>query len=163
MIKVIKDDLRFYGGKGLLSVIITFFFKNSFRLMLNYRIGNYLHKKKCLLARVIVVALKHRQLKLWNCHFSYDAVIGIRLNLPHPVGIVIGSGVKIQDNVTLYQNTTLGQNKNGYPVIESNCIVYPNSVIAGDLIIGEGSIIGALCFVSSSVSKGSIIKKEKNN
>ena len=61
---------------------------------------------------------------------TYDK--GFRLK--HPVGIVIGSGVKIGDNVTIFQNVTLGGRRMGdgesekYPVIGNGTIILPEQL-----------------------------------
>jgi serine O-acetyltransferase len=106
---------------------------------------------------LFVVYLKHRQLKYANCHISYEAIIGFNLNLPHPVGIVIGKGVKIEDNVTIYQNSTIGQKENNkYPLIKEYTTIYPNSIIVGDIVLGNHSIVGAHSYVDKSIGSGEI-------
>ncbi len=100
----------------------------------------------------MVVYLKHRQLKYGSCHISYEATIGKFLNLPHPVGIVIGKGVIIRDEVTIYQNCTLGQkNETDYPLLQENCTIYPGSIVVGNISIGRSAVVGANSFVNKSV------------
>lgn len=89
--------------------------------------------------------------------------IGKNVKFVHPTGIVIGDKVKIGKNVLIYQNVTIGKannsksKKDGYPVIEDNVIIYANSVIAGPVKIGKGSIIGANSFVNKDVEPGDIV------
>lgn len=89
---------------------------------------------------------------LHSIEISPSAIIGKNFKLPHTVGTVIGGGVKIGDNVMVYQNVTLGQKGDyNYPVIEDNVIIYPGSIVLGNIKVGEGSIIGANSVVLKDV------------
>ncbi|MGO2019115.1 serine O-acetyltransferase [Psychrobacter sp.] len=83
------------------------------------------------------------------------------LRLPHPIGIVIGGGARIGNNVTLYHFVTLGKNKGCYPTIEDNVIIFTSSVVVGPIKIGEAAIIGALSYISKDVSANEIVKRER--
>ena len=91
-------------------------------------------------------------------YISPLAVIGKGLNLPHPVGIVIGGAVRIGSNVNIYQHVTIGSRRKGdykkgmQPIIEDGVTCFSNAQILGDITIGEGSVIGAGAVVISSVS-----------
>lgn len=96
--------------------------------------------------------------KKYNCFISPKAVIGKNLIIPHPIGIVIGEGVKIGDNCTIYQNVTIGRKNRGipeYPEIKDNVIIYCNSTIIGNIEIGNNSIIGCNSIVLKSISENS--------
>lgn len=84
---------------------------------------------------------------------------GPGLRLPHPTGIVIGGGVKLGAGVRLYQNVTIGSSGKGYPKIGDNVIVYPNSVVVGDIEIGPGVIIGACSFVDKTLDAGYVFRR----
>ena len=79
----------------------------------------------------------------FNCQISPTAKLGSGLVFPHPIGIVIGDGVVIQDDCVIYQNVTLGQKGNLYPTLESGCTVYPNAVVIGDIVLRSGTVVGA--------------------
>lgn len=72
------------------------------------------------------------------------AKIGKSLALPHPVNIVIGMGVEVGDCVTIYQGVTLGQVNGRYPVIESDVVIFPNSVVCGAITVPFQSKVQAL-------------------
>ena len=96
--------------------------------------------------------------KKYGCVISPKAQIGKNLNLPHPIGVVIGEGVKIGDNVSIYQNVTLGRknmNVPEYPCIGNNVIIYCNSTVIGNINIGDNSIIGCNSVVLRSVESNS--------
>lgn len=86
------------------------------------------------------------------------------VRFPHPVGIVIGDGVRIGNEVRIYQNVTLGLLENTpastavdqYPILEDGVIVYAGAVIAGAVTIGAGSVIGANAVITKDVPPGSV-------
>jgi serine O-acetyltransferase len=90
-----------------------------------------------------------RALEKSNMYISPSAIIGSRLRLPHPTGIVIGSGVEIGCDVTIYQSVTLGGRRSGdharakYPKIGDNSIIYSGAAVLGDITIGKNCVIGA--------------------
>lgn len=105
----------------------------------------------------------------FKLYVSNHLTIGIynlykaKTHFPHPVGIVIGVKVKMGMNCEIYQNVTIGTKetsdfKNGkYPEIGNNVIIYPNSLIIGDIKIGENSIIGAGSVVLNDVPPNSVV------
>lgn len=97
--------------------------------------------------------------KKYNCYISPKAEIGKNIIFPHPVGIVIGEGVKIGDNCVIYQNVTLGRKNRDiaeYPVIEDNVTIYCNSTIIGNVKVGSNSIIGCNTVVMKSIDNNSV-------
>jgi len=91
-----------------------------------------------------------------NCDISYNATIGKNLRLPHPIGIVIGDGVIIKDNVMVFQQVTFGSHgkKNqslSYPIVENNVKIFAGAKIIGGITIGENAIIGANAVVNIDV------------
>lgn len=97
--------------------------------------------------------------KKYNCYIAPSAQIGKNLILPHPIGIVIGEGVKIGDNCVIYQNVTLGRKNRDiaeYPTIGNDVIIYCNSTVIGNLEIGDNSTIGCNAVVMKSVEKNTV-------
>jgi serine O-acetyltransferase len=84
------------------------------------------------------------------------AKFGPALRLPHPVGIVVGTGAAVGADVTLYQNVTLGQKHNRYPTLGDGVTVFPGTVIVGAVTIGDGAVIGANLFVDVDVPAGAV-------
>jgi serine O-acetyltransferase len=85
------------------------------------------------------------------------------IKYPHPVGIVIGDGVRIAQNVRIYQNVTIGLNENvvgakpsDYPKLEDGVWVYAGAVIFGGITIGTRSVIGANAVINQDVPPDSI-------
>ena len=121
------------------------------KIYLRYKISRFFYKKNLL---SISKYIMYRTYRKYNCIISYKADIRGKLNLPHPIGIVIGEGTKIGKNVTIYQNVTLGRKNRDlaeYPSIGNNVIIYCNSVVVGKVKIGENSIIGCNSVVLKNI------------
>lgn len=89
-----------------------------------------------------------------------EKLAAARVIFPHPVGIVIGKGVKIGNKCTVYQNVTIGSKNNlgqNYPKIGDNVTIYANSCIFGDVIIGDNVIIGACSLINKDIPSNSIV------
>lgn len=95
------------------------------------------------------------------------ATIGPSFFIDHGTGVVIGETTIIGSNVRLYQGVTLGalslphdageklRNKKRHPTIEDNVIIYSNTtILGGETVIGEGSIIGGNIWITESVATG---------
>ncbi|MCV9878017.1 serine O-acetyltransferase [Brenneria izbisi] len=83
-----------------------------------------------------------------------------RTTLPHPFGIVIGKGVVLGYDCRVYQGVTIGSKfKDGlsYPIIGNNVTIYANSVIVGNVKIGDNVIIGASTLVIKDIPANSVV------
>ena len=93
------------------------------------------------------------------------ARIGNYFFIDHGTGVVIGETTNIGDNVKLYQGVTIGalsfpkddagnivRGKKRHPTIEDNVVIYAGAtILGGDTVIGEGSIIGGNVWLTKSV------------
>lgn len=91
-----------------------------------------------------------------GCDIPSSTQIGEGFELFHSAhASVISPGTIIGKNVSLRQNTTIGSkgfNGSGKsPTIKNNVKIGPNVCIIGDIIIGEGAIIGAGAVVVKDV------------
>ena len=88
--------------------------------------------------------------------------IGTSFMIDHGTGIVIGETTEIGNNVRIYQGVTLGalslndaRSKAGikrHPTIGNNVIIYANAtILGGETIISDGSIINGNTFITKSV------------
>lgn len=98
-------------------------------------------------------------ISLHGCDVSTRYAIPSSLSTPHPIGIVIGEGVRIGDDVTIYQNVTLGRDRRGgYPRIEDGACLMPGASIVGGVTVGALSIIGANALVTDDVPPGHVVR-----
>lgn len=154
-INAIRGDLP--KGKFFLKVFVyNYFFSARFRVLLNYRLGKYFFKSHFFIFKQIGLYYKYKLISKRNCDFSYNAIIGKNLKLPHPIGIVIGDGVIIHDNVKIFQQVTFGSHgkkgeTNSYPTIQEGAIIYAGAKIIGNIVIGKNAIIGANSVVNVNV------------
>lgn len=95
---------------------------------------------------------------------SIEAEIQGGLLLPHPRGVIVGSGCKIGHNVTIQQHATLGGNMGrtvdgqDKPTIGDNVAIGAGAVVAGPLLVGAGSVVGANTTVTRDVPPGSSVR-----
>jgi len=100
----------------------------------------------------------------WNtnrsgCHFHLDSEIAPGLCLPHPVAIVIGTGVRVGPNATIYQSVTIGKlaTSEEYPVIGRDVVIYPGAIIIGAINVGDRAVIGAGSIVIKDVPADAVV------
>jgi serine O-acetyltransferase len=92
------------------------------------------------------------------------AQIGESFVIDHGTGVVIGETCVIGKNVRIYQGVTLGalslpknageklRGKRRHPTIEDDVIIYAGAtILGGDTIIGERSVIGGNVWITESV------------
>ena len=157
----IKNDLL-GNGKWYKIFVVSYLYNPRFRILLNHRIGKFFFKSNNFLLRQIGIYYKTRLITKRSCDISYNAYIGKRLRMPHPIGIVIGEGSVIKDDVMIFQQVTLGSHgKKGsltkqYPVIETGVKIFTGAKIIGGVTIGENSIIGANAVVNIDVPSNSV-------
>ena len=94
------------------------------------------------------------------------ATIGEYFFIDHATGVVIGETTVIGNHVKIYQGVTLGalslragqklKGKKRHPTVEDNVTIYSNaSVLGGDTVVGEGSVIAGSTFVTESIPPNS--------
>ena len=92
------------------------------------------------------------------------ASIGSHFFIDHGTGVVIGETCVIGDRVKLYHGVTLAAftNKAGrldagkkrHPTLGDDVTIYPNAtILGGDTVIGEGSVIGGNVWLTESVPR----------
>jgi len=108
-----------------------------------------------------ISGLRARWQKFFCCQIPLRYIKTVRF--PHPVGIVIGDGVRIGRDVRIYQNVTIGLTENivgsaesDYPTLGDEVFVYAGAVIIGGITIGHRSIIGANAVISRDIPPDSV-------
>ena len=158
--KILADYQRVMiigGGKSS-------FFHVEFRTIIWYRIASYLVSKHNVFARFAYVIVKLIQIHLANksgIEINAATPIGKGLRIAHVGNIIIAGGVKIGENCTIHQCVTIGRSfsgsKAGCPTIGNNVIIFPGSVVVGNIIIGDNSVIGANSLIIDDVPANSVM------
>jgi serine O-acetyltransferase len=112
--------------------------------------------------------LRRLNILVSGSELSPEARVGPGLFLPHPLGVVIGTGVAIGRDVTLYQGVTLGARRGSpgegpgspetaYPVLADRVTVYPHALILGGIHVGEAAVILGNAVVVRDVREGATV------
>lgn len=120
------------------------------------RLREYFRKHEFwFLATCLKSLLQHK----YGCEISIHAKISIRAQFMHTVGIVIGEGCIIEDDVILYSNVVLGRKsiyEASYPIIRRGVTLCTGSTILGNITIGEHTVIGANSLVMTDCKPNSV-------
>ena len=142
------------AAKSRAEVIRTY---PGFYAMAAHRIAHCLLKNGVNLIPRIISEHAHRQTGI---DIHPGAEIGNHFCIDHGTGIVIGETTKIGSHVKIYQGVTLGglsvkkedASKKRHPTIEDHVVIYAGaSILGGDTVIGERSIIGGNVWLTKSV------------
>ena len=101
----------------------------------------------------------HRLESRYALYVGKNSSIGPGLRLPHPVGVVIGEGVRIGRNCTIFQQVTLGGKElgdagnNAYPIIGDDVVIFAGARVLGNIHVHSGSVIGANSVVLKDVAE----------
>ena len=100
------------------------------------------------------------------------ATIGPSFFIDHATGVVIGETAEIGAHVKIYQGVTLGAKSfeldpasglpvkhiKRHPTIRDRVILYANAtVLGGDVVVGEDSVIGSNVFLTDSVPPRTLV------
>jgi serine O-acetyltransferase len=103
---------------------------------------------------------------LVGADFVPGAVVGRGVMFSHPVGIVIGPGSRVGDQVTFAGGITLGVKTfdeqepdpdAAYPTVCDGVSIGAHAAILGGTTIGEGAAVGANSVVTHDVPPGAVV------
>lgn len=145
------------------------YFSPKRKVFCYYRLARWLYEKQ----RYFLARLVYWRQGKYGCYISERALIHPSVEFKHPVGIVIGEGVVIKEDVKIWQNVTIGSHgKPGfaqeYPYIESGVKIFAGAVIVGKIRVGRNAVVGANCVVLDDVPDNGLAvgvpyKKNKKN
>lgn len=127
--------------------------------LMYYRLAHMFYKIKFTgLARVISNLGRF----FTNIDIHPGAKIGKGLFIDHGAGVVIGQTAVIGDDVVIFHGVTLGSNStqskgNRHPNVGNRVTIYANSVLVGNINIGDDSIIGANSMVKQDIPNKSVV------
>jgi serine O-acetyltransferase len=135
----------------------------GFYAMAAHRIAHAMHLQNIALLPRIISEHAHSKTGI---DIHPGASIGTYFCIDHGTGIVIGETTKIGDRVKIYQGVTLGAlsvNKSDakskrHPTIEDRVVIYAGaSILGGETVVGQDSIIGGNVWLTQSVPPNSKI------
>lgn len=133
---------------------ILLFGKAGPRVSLILKGYKYFKSKNLLKISYLVLLYLERK---YGLQIHPKAELGDNVKFPHPTSIVIGAGVKIEDDVKIFQNVTLGGARLGdakeskYPIIKKGTVIFSGAVLIGNIEVGENCVIGANAVVNKNV------------
>ncbi|MDR1342951.1 MAG: serine O-acetyltransferase [Prevotellaceae bacterium] len=110
--------------------------------------------------RYLACYIQSRVSQLYGVDIHPAARIGKGIFIDHATGLVVGETAVIEDNVSILHGVTLGgtgkETGKRHPTIRKNCLLGANSTVLGNIVVGEGSVIGAGSVVLHAVPPHSI-------
>lgn len=162
-----RDDLAVNSERtGVRGAIYAWVKHPGFAVVTLARAMQRWHARGTTLGKLVAGLIWVHIVRRYGCHISPTSRFGSALRLPHPVGIVIGDGVRLGDHVTLYQHATLGQRNArlpGCPLVGNGVTIYAGAVLAGAITIGDAAVIGANAVVDRDVAPGAIARVRAAN
>lgn len=113
-------------------------------------------KSHSLLAKLMLYRLSRK----YGLEISPRAEIGEGLYLGHPYNITVGEGVILGKNVNLHKGCTIGRSNRGNvgsPVIGNRVFIGINSVVVGNVQIGDDVLIAPNSYVNFEVPDHSVV------
>ncbi|GJG85720.1 hypothetical protein tb265_09010 [Gemmatimonadetes bacterium T265] len=128
-----------------------------------YRIAHVLYRHGVPLVPRLVTEFAHRETGI---DIHPGARIGRAFAIDHGTGVVIGETAVLGDRVRLYQGVTLGAlavakqlaRVKRHPTLGDDVVVYANAtILGGETVVGEGSVIGGNVWLTRSVPPKSVV------
>jgi serine O-acetyltransferase len=139
--------------------IIQVLFGLDVHVMFLYRCSRFFYLRVPFVGPTISVIIRHILRVYAGCEIAPTAVIDPSVKFPHPMGIVIGDGARIDAGTKIWQQVTIGSHgKSGqqlqYPIIGKNVRIYAKASVLGGVRIGDSAAIGAHSLVLCDVPEG---------
>lgn len=155
--RVMSDVYRYTGGTGLLNLVKCFWFCHGFRVtyfMRKSRNGYFLFRW---FYRIIF----WHYVRKYGIQTHWRLNVGKGLYIGHFGSIIINGTVTIGDNCNINQGVTIGienrGKRKGVPTIGNKVWFGANSVVVGNITVGNNVLIAPLTFVNFDVPSDSIV------
>lgn len=110
--------------------------------------------------RYLAYYIQSRVSLLFGVDIHPAAQIGKGIFIDHATGLVVGETAVIEDNVSILHGVTLGgtgkETGKRHPTIRRDCLLGANATVLGNIVVGEGSVIGAGSVVLHSIPPHSL-------
>jgi serine O-acetyltransferase len=123
-----------------------------------YRIANRLWRGNL---RLAARWLSHLARWLTGIEIHPGATLGPRIFIDHGMGVVIGETAEVGADVTIYHGVTLGGSSlepgKRHPTLGDRVVVGAGAKVLGNILIGEGSRVGANAVVVKPVPPNCVV------
>ena len=130
------------------------FFK-GFHSIQSYRVANYWRDKKLALSLYIQSKIS----EMFNVDIHPNCKIGSGIMIDHASGVVIGETAEVGDNCSIFHGVTLGgigsEKSKRHPKVGEGTLLSANSIILGNITIGDNVKIGAGSVVLENIPDNS--------
>ena len=120
-----------------------------------------LHRKYEKRKSIFTRARLYRLSKRYGLEISTSANIGEGLYLGHPYNITVAGGVKMGKNCNLHKGCTIGRENRGkrmgVPTLGDCVYVGINSIVVGNITVGDDVFIAPGAFVNFDVPSHSVV------
>lgn len=158
---LIKDLQKLLCTDGELSFkdLIKYYFKYPcYKYVVNFRLCNYLSKKKSLIIFFCLFRLNFRRLSIkLGIQMPYTTKIGEGFSIHHYSCIVIHGDSIIGKNLNIRQGVTIGEVNSKVPIIGNDVYIGAGAKVIGKVVIGNNVIIGANSVVTKDVPDNSVV------
>ena len=104
---------------------------------------------------------REKFVKVYSSDISPRCILSDKVDIRHALGIVIGNGVTVEENVVILQNVTIGayhlDGKIPKTLIKKGTILGAGCAILGSITIGANVVVGANSVVTIDVPDNSIV------
>jgi serine O-acetyltransferase len=157
---IAQDLYRYYSNISYRGKIKTVFSHSGARFMFLYRMCSKYPRKSFLgffFRLWFKILSKNRNIEIpHKCNFGGGLYLGHFMNI-----IIINQNVIIGQNCNIMQGVTIGNEsrgkRKGSPGIGNRVLIGPNSVVVGNIKIGDDVLIGPLTFVNFDVPEHSVV------
>lgn len=171
--KLLKDAVAIYEGDPAATspeeVMLCY---PGFYAISVYRLAHEFYLRQIPFIGRMMTELAHERT---GVDIHAGATVGEYFCIDHGTGIVIGETAVIGDRVKIYQGVTLGAksfelSEDGNPVkgvkrhpnIGNGVVIYANAtILGGNTYVGDGAVIGANVWLTSSVEAGATVHYNK--
>jgi serine O-acetyltransferase len=119
-------------------------FLKGFQALQAYRLGHWLWLQG---RKTMAYFIQNRISEIFAVDIHPAAVIGKGIFLDHATSLVIGETAVVDDNVSLLHEVTLGgtgkESGDRHPKVHKSVMIGAGAKILGNVVIGEGSKVGA--------------------
>lgn len=155
---IYKDLYRYYGKANLKLLVKAFFLNPGFQYTYLYR---KIRSTEFFFLKNLYRILLRLSSILWHYQISEKVEIGEGFYINHFGAIVINPSAKLGKNINIHQGVTIGQTNRGknkgVPIIGNEVWIGINSVIVGNIKIGNNVLIAPNSYVNFDVPDNSIV------